>query len=100
MNDVKLGDELNVEQRSQAQHPIEEISLVFTDVPIETDLIKHRVKLTLEEPIRSRLYPVSYWVRETLPKELSDMLKMNIIQESRSPYIVSNSHREKMGRHK
>ena len=35
-------------------------------MPGETDLIKHRVKLTLDEPIWSRPYPVPYYVRETL----------------------------------
>ena len=86
INDVKLGEELNVEQCAQEQRLIEEFSPVFTDVPGDTDLITHRVKLTLDEPILSRPYPFTYSVRETLRKELSDMLKMNIIQESRFPY--------------
>ena len=56
-------------------------------MPGEIDLIKqHRVKLTSDEPIWSHPYPVLYSVRTTLQKELNDMLKMNIIQESRSPY--------------
>ena len=65
INDVKLGKDLNVEQRAQAQHLIEEFSPIFTDVPGETDLMKHRVKLTSDEPIRSRPYPVPYSMRET-----------------------------------
>ena len=49
-------------------------------------MIEHRIRLTLDEPIWSRPYPVPYSVRETLQNELNDMLKMSIVQESRSPY--------------
>ena len=60
INDVKLGEELNAEQNAQAQRLIEEFSPVFTNVPGERNLIKHRVKWTSDEPIRSRPYPVPY----------------------------------------
>ena len=79
LDNVKLGDELSVKKRAQAQRLIEEFSPVFTDMSGEMDLIKHRVKLSLDEPMRSRRYLVSNSVRETLRKELNDMLKMNII---------------------
>ena len=59
INNVKLGVELSVQQRAQAQRLIKEFSPVFTDVPEEINLLKHHVKLTSDEPIRSRPYPVS-----------------------------------------
>ena len=42
INDVKLGVEINVQQRAQAQRLIEEFTPVFTDVPKETDLLIQR----------------------------------------------------------
>ena len=56
INDVKLCEELNVEQRAQAQRLIEEFSPVFSNKPGETDLIKYRVKLISDEPIRQTFH--------------------------------------------
>ena len=46
----------------------------------------HHIKLTSNEPIRSKPYPVPYSVRESLKKDIEDMIKMKVIRESSSPY--------------
>ena len=42
---------------------------VFTDVPGETDVIQHKIKLTDDTPIRCKPYPLPYAMREELWKD-------------------------------
>ena len=58
---------------------------VFTDMPRETDVIPHRVKLTDDTPI-SKPYPLLYAIREELRNEVDSMLKMRVLRPSKSPY--------------
>ena len=44
------------------------------------------IKLTSDQPVRSRPYPVPYSLRESLKKDITDMMKMGVIRESSSPY--------------
>ena len=48
--------------------------------------VQHHIKITSEEPVRSRPYPVPYRMRESLRKHIPDMIKMGVIRESSSPY--------------
>ena len=59
---------------------------MFTEAPGTTDLVQHHIKLNLDEPVRSRPYPVPYSMRESLRKDIADMIKMGVIRESSSPY--------------
>ena len=59
---------------------------LFTEAPGTTDLVQHHIKLTSDEPVRSRPYPVPYSIRESLRKDIADMIKMGVIRESSSPY--------------
>ena len=59
---------------------------LFTEAPGTTDLVQHHIKLTSDEPFRSRPYAVPYSIRESLRKDIADMIKMGVIRESSSPY--------------
>ena len=59
---------------------------VFTDVPKRTTLMKCKIELTTNEAIASRHYPVLQAMRETISKEIEDMLKLGVIERSDSPY--------------
>ena len=58
VRDVKLGEDLSEDQRHMLdltrRYPD-----VFTDMPSETDVIQHRVKVTDDTPIRCRPYPLT-----------------------------------------
>ena len=45
------------------------------------------VKLTSEEPVRSRPYTVPYAVRQELKGEIKKMLDLGVIRVSTSPYV-------------
>ena len=55
---------------------------VFTDMPGETNVIQHRVKLTDDTPICCK----QYTMREELQNEMDSMLEMGVVRPSTSPY--------------
>ena len=63
-----------------------EFQSLFTEAPGTTSLTQHHIKLTSDQPVRSRQYPVPYSLRESLKKNIADMMKMGVIRESSSPY--------------
>ena len=59
---------------------------VFTDMPRETYVLQHRVKLTDDTPIGCKAYPLPYTMREELRNEVDSMLEMGVVTPSTSPY--------------
>ena len=90
--DVTTGSNLTDEQRSEFMDLANRFSSLFTEAPGTTDLAQHHIKLTSDEPVRSRPYPVPYSMRESLKKDIADMIKMGVIRESdltyASPVVV------------
>ena len=84
--DVATGSNLTDEQRSEFMGLANQFASLFTEAPGTTDLAQHHIKLTSDEPVRSRPYPVPYSMRESLKKDIADMIKMGVIRESDSPY--------------
>ena len=56
VRDVKLGDELPEDQRRVLKDLVRRYPDVFTDMPGETDVIQHKVRLTDDTPIRCKPY--------------------------------------------
>ena len=83
---VKLGEDLSEDERRMLEDLTRRYSNVFTDMPGETDVIQHRVKLTDDTPIRCKPYPLPYDMREELWNEVNSMLEMGVVRPSTSPY--------------
>jgi len=86
--DVKVNSKLTEEQRGEVMKVLEEFQDVFTDVPGLTNLGKHSITLTTEEPIHSKPYSLPHAMQKEVEKELDDMLQFGIIEPSRSSYVV------------
>ena len=86
VRDVKLGDELPEDQRRVLKDLVRRYPDVFTDMPGETDVIQHQIKLTDDTPIRCKPYPLPYAMREELRNEVDTMLEMGVVRPSTSPY--------------
>lgn len=84
--DVTYSEDLTEEQLKQAKDLVHEFRDIFTDLPGSTDLAEHTIKLTTDEPIRQRPYPLPYAVRETVKEEVQQMLDMGVIEHTTSPY--------------
>ena len=72
--DVATGSNLTDEQRSEFMDLANQFSSLFIEAPGTTDLAQHHIKLTSDEPVRSRPYPVPYSMRESLKKDIADMI--------------------------
>ena len=70
--DVKRAEFLDLAQ---------EFSSLFTEAPRTTNLVQHYINLTSNEPVRSKPYPVPYSMRESLKKDIDDMMKIGVIRE-------------------
>ena len=86
IEDVATGPNVTDDQRTEFTDLARQFTNLFTEAPGTTDLVQHHIKLTSDEPVRSRPYPVPYSMRESLRKDIADMIKMGVIRESSSPY--------------
>ena len=80
VRDVKLGDELPEDQRRVLKDLVRRYPDVFTDMPGETDVIQHQIRLTDDTPIRCKPYPLLYAMREELRNEVDTMLEMGVVR--------------------
>ncbi len=86
--DVKVNPDLTPEQKKDVQNLLEEFSDIFTTLPGCTNLVQHEIKLTTDEPIRAKSYPLPYSMRDVIDQEIDQMLKMDVIRPSKSPYAA------------
>ena len=86
IEDVTTGPNLTDEQRTEFTDLAKQSTNLFTEAPGTIDLLQHHIKLTSDEPVRSKPYPVPYSMRESLRKDIAHMIKMRVIRESSSPY--------------
>ena len=55
-----IGDNLSHEQRAEFMDLGNEFQSLFTEAPGTKSLAQHYIKLTSDQPVRSRPYPVPY----------------------------------------
>ena len=86
VNDVQISEDLNLESKQQVKQLVGEFPDVFTDVPGTTHLVEHEIIVTSAQPVRSKQYPVPYSLKQDIKSELDNMLKLDIIEPTNSPY--------------
>ena len=59
---------------------------VLRDAPGQTSIKECAIKLTSDDPVRSKAYPIPHAMRESLNKEVEKMLEADVIEKSNSPY--------------
>ncbi|XP_041483470.1 uncharacterized protein LOC121430260 [Lytechinus variegatus] len=83
---VHVNEELSETQKTQLREVLGEYADVLTDLPGKTDVMTHDIQLTSSEPFRKKQYPIPHALQTTVRKEVEDMLTMEIIEPSQSPY--------------
>ena len=76
--DVKLGDDLPKDQQHILKDLVRRYPDVFTNMPGETDVIQHQIRLTDDTAIR--------YMQEGLRNEVDSMLEMGVVRPSTSLY--------------
>ena len=87
--DVKISKDLNEDQQMEVRQLLEEYSDVLTDIPGKTNLAECNIELTDDIPFRVKAYPVPYALKKEMDKEVSEMMKADIIESSVSEYASS-----------
>ena len=59
---------------------------IFTEIPGNASVIKHKIDLTDDCPIRRKPYPLPYAERGEIREEIKNMMDTGIMRESSSPY--------------
>ena len=86
---VKISTDLNEDQQREVRQLLEEYSDVSTDIPGKTNLAECNIELTDDTPFRVKAYPVPYALKKEMDKEVSEMMKADIIESSVSEYASS-----------
>ena len=84
--DVSISDELTDEQRKEVKELLAKYPDVLTSIPGKTELLKHDIKLSTAEPVRSKGHPIPYKTREIMESEIDEMIELGVIKPLISPY--------------
>ncbi|XP_077987486.1 uncharacterized protein LOC144442090 [Glandiceps talaboti] len=86
VENVKVSDKLHDIQQRELREVLREYSDVLTDIPGQSKLGEHDIKLTTNDPVKSRPYPLPFAMRDTIKHEVESMLHIGVIEPSFSPY--------------
>ena len=87
--DVKISADLSEDQQREVRQLLEEYSDVLTDIPGKTNLAECNIELTDDIPFRVKAYPVPYALKKEMDKEVTEIMKADIIESSVSEYASS-----------
>ncbi|KAL8565429.1 hypothetical protein ACOMHN_049406 [Nucella lapillus] len=83
--DVKYDERLSPIQRTELESVFSDFQDVLTDKP-GCSLVEHSIRLTDDKPIQKRQYPIPFAAAETVEQEVNNMLDVEVIEPSSSPY--------------
>lgn len=83
---VIISPELNANKTSQVKALLEKYEEVFSDVPGKTTVLSCKIRLTTEQPVHVRQYPLPLSAQDPLETEVKEMLRMGIIERTESAY--------------
>ena len=83
---LNINPDLTKEQQSQVRQLVTNFASTFTGIPSCTTLLEHDIKLTTDTPVRVKQYPLSFNMMEAAKDEVRDMINLDIVEPSESPY--------------
>jgi len=86
IDEVNICPDLPQEQHHQLMQLLNSYADIFSNSPGQTDIIEHKILLTDSNPIRSKNYPVPHSLRQVIKDELAEMIRMEVVEPSDSPY--------------
>ncbi|KAK8776894.1 hypothetical protein V5799_029762 [Amblyomma americanum] len=84
--DAVLNPTLDAEQTAQLKCLLERYGTVFSDLPGKTKIIACKLRLTTEQPVHVRRYPLPLIAHKSVEKEVEEMLRLGIIERTESAY--------------
>ncbi|KAL8613947.1 hypothetical protein ACOMHN_023183 [Nucella lapillus] len=86
--DVSVYEGLCRAKQEEARQLLKQFSQSLTDEPGKTTLETCTVELTTKQPVHAKAYPIPYATRQVVEEEMDKMLKLGVIEPSRSPYCA------------
>ncbi|KAL8611041.1 hypothetical protein ACOMHN_042657 [Nucella lapillus] len=86
--DVSVYEGLCRAKQKEARQLLKQFSQSLTDEPGKTTLETCTVELTTKQPVHAKAYPIPYATRQVVEEEVDKMLKLGVIEPSRSPYCA------------
>ncbi len=83
---VDTNPHLSAAQKGELQHLIGQFSDVFSPLPGQTNIIQHDIQTPPGVIVRQRPYRVPEARRRAIEEEIHQMLKLGVIEPSRSPW--------------
>ena len=81
-----MGEQLTEQQRQDVVQLLEEFKGVMCDSPGRTDKVKHDIDTATARPVRLPAYRLPHAYRDTVKKEIAEMLECGIIEPSSSEW--------------
>ena len=85
--DVKLAPNLTEQQKKEALKVLRSFDDVLTDIPGRTSLEECDIEVLDSQEFRVKSYPVPYALADEMDKEVTEMLKLGVIEPSTSNYV-------------
>ena len=85
LDDVTINPDLSSLQKEQVNELLQEFNDVLSDLPGQTSLGTHGIKLKENERLKSKPYPIPHSLRDTVREEVKTMLSLGVIEPSESP---------------
>ena len=86
LDTLKLDDRITPQMKTSLFQILDKYRLVFTDIPGQTHLIEHEIRLTSEQPFKCALYRVPNSLEPVMKKEIETALQLGLIERC-SPNI-------------
>ncbi|KAI2645462.1 Retrovirus-related Pol polyprotein from transposon 17.6 [Labeo rohita] len=83
---VDVNPHLSTAQKAELQHLVGQFSDVFSSRPGQTNVIQHDIRTPPGVIVRQRPYRVPEARRQAIEEEIQEMLKLGVIEPSRSPW--------------
>ncbi|KAL0173155.1 hypothetical protein M9458_033466, partial [Cirrhinus mrigala] len=83
---VNTNPNLSAAQKAELRHLVGQFLDVFSDTPGQTNVLSHDIRTPPGVIIRQRTYRVPEARRQAIEEEIQKMLKLGVIEPSRSPW--------------
>ncbi|KAI2644445.1 Retrovirus-related Pol polyprotein from transposon 17.6 [Labeo rohita] len=83
---VDINPHLSAAQKAELQHLVGQFQDVFSSRPGQTNVIQHDIRTPPGVIVRQRPYRVPEARRQAIEEEIQEMLKLGVIEPSRSPW--------------
>ncbi|KAI2647274.1 Retrovirus-related Pol polyprotein from transposon 17.6 [Labeo rohita] len=83
---VDMNPHLSPVQKTELRHLVGQFSDVFSHLPGQTNILHHEIRTSPGVIVRQRPYRVPEARRQAIEEEVQQMLKLGVIEPSRSPW--------------